>query len=223
MNAPAGPIRNETLRIAGERVGDRARASKCAIRTPAKSSGRCRRRRSTTCGGRSRDRPRLRAELTRYERYRILMKAGEIIAGRRDEIADLITPESRAVQEGLDLRSRPRLRRVRCSPPTQALVDDGQVFSCDLTPHGKSAQGLHAARAAAGRDLRHHAVQSSAEPGRPQGRAVDRHQQPDGAEADREDAAVRASCWPTCCTRPGCRRRCCRSSPATRARSPTRC
>ncbi len=25
-----------------------------------------------------------------------------------------------------------------CSPPTQALVDDGEVFSCDLTAHGKS-------------------------------------------------------------------------------------
>ncbi len=53
----------------------------------------------------------------------------------------------------------------------QALVDDGQVFSCDLTHHGKKPQGLHAARAAAGRHHRDHAVQPSAEPGGPQGRA----------------------------------------------------
>ena len=32
-------------------------------------------------------------KLTRYERYRILMRAGEIIAGRKDEIARLITLE----------------------------------------------------------------------------------------------------------------------------------
>ena len=56
-----------------------------------------------------------------------------------------------------------------------------------LRPHAarQEAQGLHAARAAAGRDHRDHAVQPPAEPGRAQGRAVDRDQQPDGAEAHR--------------------------------------
>ena len=34
-----------------------------------------------------------RPKLTRYDRYRILMRAGEIIARRRDEIARLITLE----------------------------------------------------------------------------------------------------------------------------------
>src|SRR5688572_17012892 len=33
-------------------------------------------------------------KLTRYERYKILMRAGEIIAGRRDEIARVITLEA---------------------------------------------------------------------------------------------------------------------------------
>ena len=109
-------------------------------------------------------------KLTRYERYRILMRAGEIIAGRADEIARLITLES-----GLCLKDSTyevgRACDVLLFAANQALVDDGQVFSCDLTPHGKSRKRLHAARAAARRDLGDHAVQPPAEPGDPQGRA----------------------------------------------------
>jgi aldehyde dehydrogenase (NAD+) len=78
-----------------------------------------------------------RPKLTRYERYRILMRAGEIIAARRDEIARLITLES-----GLCLKDSSyetgRASDVLLFAANQALVDDGQVFSCDLTPHGKS-------------------------------------------------------------------------------------
>ena len=76
-------------------------------------------------------------KLTRYERYRILMRAGEIIAGRRDEIARLITLES-----GLCLKDSSyevgRASDVLLFAANQALVDDGQIFSCDLTHHGKS-------------------------------------------------------------------------------------
>ena len=77
-----------------------------------------------------------RSTLTRHDRYRILMKAGEIIALRRDEIARLITLES-----GLCLKDTQyevgRASDVLLFAANQALVDDGQVFSCDLTPHGK--------------------------------------------------------------------------------------
>jgi phosphonoacetaldehyde dehydrogenase len=77
-----------------------------------------------------------RATLTRHERYRILMKAGEIVASRRDEIARLITLES-----GLCLKDTRyevgRASDVLLFAANQALVDDGQVFSCDLTAHGK--------------------------------------------------------------------------------------
>jgi putative phosphonoacetaldehyde dehydrogenase len=75
--------------------------------------------------------------LTRHDRYRILMKAGEIVAARRDEIARLITLES-----GLCLKDSTyetgRASDVLLFAANQALVDDGQVFSCDLTAHGKS-------------------------------------------------------------------------------------
>jgi len=75
--------------------------------------------------------------LTRYERFRILNKAGDIIASRKDEIARLITLES-----GLCIKDTlyevGRASDVLLFAAQQALVDDGQSFSCDLTHHGKS-------------------------------------------------------------------------------------
>jgi phosphonoacetaldehyde dehydrogenase len=78
-----------------------------------------------------------RSPLTRYDRYKVLMRAGEIIAARVPAIARLITLES-----GLCLKDTTyevgRASDVLLFAANQALVDDGQVFSCDLTHHGKS-------------------------------------------------------------------------------------
>ncbi len=78
-----------------------------------------------------------RPKLTRHERYRILIRAGEIIASRQDDIARQITLEA-----GLCLKDSlyevGRASDVLLFAANQALQDDGQVFSCDLTHHGKS-------------------------------------------------------------------------------------
>ncbi len=78
-----------------------------------------------------------RPTLTRHERYRILMRAGDIIASRKDEIARVITLES-----GLCIKDTlyevGRASDVLLFAATQALQDDGQIYSCDLTHHGKS-------------------------------------------------------------------------------------
>lgn len=74
--------------------------------------------------------------LTRHERYKILMKAGDIIAARKEAIARTITLES-----GLCIKDTlyevGRASDVLLFAAQQALVDDGQSFSCDLTHHGK--------------------------------------------------------------------------------------
>jgi aldehyde dehydrogenase (NAD+) len=78
-----------------------------------------------------------RSSLTRHARYEILMKAGAIIAARRNDLARLITLES-----GLCLKDSQyevgRASDVLLFAANLALVDDGQVFSCDLTAHGKN-------------------------------------------------------------------------------------
>lgn len=77
------------------------------------------------------------SKLTRYERYKILMRAGEIIASRLDEISRVITYESGLSRKD-SLYEVGRASDVLLFAANQALVDDGQVFSCDLTHHGKS-------------------------------------------------------------------------------------
>ncbi len=74
--------------------------------------------------------------LTRYERAAILNRAAAIIKTRLDEVARLITAES-----GLCLKDSiyeaGRVSDVLLFGAIEALKDDGQIFSCDLTPHGK--------------------------------------------------------------------------------------
>jgi phosphonoacetaldehyde dehydrogenase len=78
-----------------------------------------------------------RSTLTRHARYTILMKAGAIIAAKREDLARLITLES-----GLCLKDSlyevGRASDVLLFAANQALVDDSEVFSCDLTAHGKN-------------------------------------------------------------------------------------
>jgi len=78
-----------------------------------------------------------RAKLTRYERSEILAKAAALIRARGEAISDLITAESGIGKKD----SRYEVGRA-CDVFTfagnAALSDDGQIFSCDLTPHGKS-------------------------------------------------------------------------------------
>jgi putative phosphonoacetaldehyde dehydrogenase len=76
------------------------------------------------------------ARLSRYERARILDAAAGLVRARSAQIAALITAES-----GLSLKDSTyeagRVADVLTFGANEALKDDGQVFSCDLTPHGR--------------------------------------------------------------------------------------
>ncbi|MES2978057.1 MAG: phosphonoacetaldehyde dehydrogenase [Pseudomonadota bacterium] len=76
------------------------------------------------------------ATLTRYERAAILNRAAAIIRERLDVVAALITAEA-----GLCLKDSiyeaGRVSDVLLFGANEVLKDDGQIFSCDLTPHGK--------------------------------------------------------------------------------------
>jgi aldehyde dehydrogenase (NAD+) len=134
--APLGAPLHESLRIAGEKVGAervievRHPYNGALVGTvPRASLAQVRRALQTAKA--------YRASLTRFERYQILMKAGALVAERRAALARLITLES-----GLCLKDSQyevgRASDVLLFAANQALVDDGSIFSCDLTAHGKS-------------------------------------------------------------------------------------
>ena len=76
------------------------------------------------------------AKLTRYERANILNRAAELLRARTDELSDLITAECGLCKKD-SLYEVGRACDVMNFAAGQTLIDDGQVFSCDLTPHGK--------------------------------------------------------------------------------------
>ena len=76
------------------------------------------------------------ATLTRFERANILNKTAVHVRARTADIAALISAES-----GLCIKDATyeagRVADVLVFGANEALKDDGQIFSCDLTPHGK--------------------------------------------------------------------------------------
>ncbi len=76
-------------------------------------------------------------KLTRYERQQILFRAAELIRARREEIAHWLTLELGICKQH-SLYEAGRSYDVFTLAGQLAIQDDGQIFSCDLTPHGKS-------------------------------------------------------------------------------------
>ncbi len=135
MNDSMQGFRREAMRIGGERV-ERSRVIEvldpytgACVGTVPKATVEDVRRAYDIARG-------YRCALTRHERSMILRRAADIVRARADEISGLITAES-----GLCCKdSRYEAGRV-CDVlefgALLALVDDGQVFSCDITPHGR--------------------------------------------------------------------------------------
>lgn len=139
MTMDGESFRREGMRIAGKTVGvDRNGERSIAISNP--HTGQCigsvpkatadeiRAAFSTAAAYRPR--------LTRFDRANILDRAAAIVRGRAAEIATVITGES-----GLCLKDSTyevgRVADVLGFGANEVLKDDGQIFSCDLTPHGK--------------------------------------------------------------------------------------
>jgi len=75
--------------------------------------------------------------LTRYERQRILLRTAEILAGRKEEFARLITAESGLCWKD-SLYEAGRAYDVYSFAGQLAIKDDGETFSCDISPQGKA-------------------------------------------------------------------------------------
>jgi putative phosphonoacetaldehyde dehydrogenase len=75
-------------------------------------------------------------KLTRYERAAIMNKTAELARFHLQEIAHLISAESGlAIKDAL--YEAGRVSDVLLFGAQEVLKDDGQIFSCDLTHHGK--------------------------------------------------------------------------------------
>ncbi|MDJ0629652.1 MAG: phosphonoacetaldehyde dehydrogenase [Rhodobacter sp.] len=76
-------------------------------------------------------------ELTRHERQQILLNTARIIDARKDKLACIITAEL-GISITDALYECGRAYDVFTLAGQMCIHDDGEVFSCDLTPHGKA-------------------------------------------------------------------------------------
>ena len=74
--------------------------------------------------------------LSRADRAEILNRAADKVVERSREISDLITLESGLCRKD-SIYEAGRVRDVLRFAAQAALQDDGQIFSCDITPHGR--------------------------------------------------------------------------------------
>jgi putative phosphonoacetaldehyde dehydrogenase len=76
------------------------------------------------------------SKLTRYERQQILMRTAEILRDRKEEFARLITAESGLCWKD-SLYEASRAYDVWSFAAQLTIRDDGETFSCDISPNGK--------------------------------------------------------------------------------------
>jgi phosphonoacetaldehyde dehydrogenase len=77
-----------------------------------------------------------RARLTRYERQGVLFRTAEILKARKEEISNLITAEAGICKKD-SLYEVGRACDVFMLAGQACILDDGEIFSCDISPHGE--------------------------------------------------------------------------------------
>jgi phosphonoacetaldehyde dehydrogenase len=76
-------------------------------------------------------------KLSRYERQQILMKTAQLLAERREDFARLISAESGLCWKDA-IYEATRAYDVWSFAGQLAIKDDGEQFSCDISPNGKA-------------------------------------------------------------------------------------
>jgi putative phosphonoacetaldehyde dehydrogenase len=129
------PVRREAMRIAGERVESdqvvevlNPYTNEIVGTVPAARPEHVREAFSRAKAFKS--------KLTRYERQQILQKAAETLRDRKEEFARLITAESGLCWKD-SLYEASRAYDVWSFAAQLTIRDDGEIFSCDISPNGK--------------------------------------------------------------------------------------
>jgi len=131
------PIRHEKMRIAGEMVdGDTGKVVEVYNPYNGELVGTVPRASREQVANAFEIAANYKPTLTRYERQQILSRTAEIIVSRKAEISDLITAEC-GLSKKDSLYEVGRAFDVFSLAGQLCIKDDGQIFSCDLTPHGK--------------------------------------------------------------------------------------
>ncbi|MEP2532183.1 phosphonoacetaldehyde dehydrogenase [Shimia sp.] len=135
MNA-AADIRHEAMRIGGEKVSTDARVEVLYPYTnevigtvPAGTAEHAARAFEIAAN--------YTPTLTRYERSQILQRAGELIGERREYLAKWLTLELGICHQHAIYETK-RAQDVYQFAAAEAIKDDGEIFSCDLTHNGKA-------------------------------------------------------------------------------------
>ena len=134
-NLPIEP-RHEAMRIAGEKVDTKERVPVYYPYTGEQIG-------SVPAGNREHARKAFeiganyQSTLTRYERQQILLNVAKIIDERKAELAPIITAEL-GISISDSLYECGRAFDVYTLAGQLCIHDDGEIFSCDLTPHGKA-------------------------------------------------------------------------------------
>ncbi|NRA85997.1 MAG: phosphonoacetaldehyde dehydrogenase [Rhizobiales bacterium] len=129
-------MRHEMMRIAGEKVDTQARievrypyTNEVIGSVPAGTAEHV--RKAFKIAGE------YKPTLTRYERQRILLNVAKIIDDRKAELAPIITAEL-GISISDALYECGRAFDVYTLAGQMSILDDGEIYSCDLTPHGKA-------------------------------------------------------------------------------------
>ena len=77
------------------------------------------------------------AKLSRYDRQQILQKIAELLIKNKEDLSDIITSELGICKQD-SLYEVGRAFDVFSLTSQLVIQDDGEIFSCDLTPHGKA-------------------------------------------------------------------------------------
>ena len=136
MNKPETEIRNEGMRIGGEVVFTDATVpvhypytDEVVGHVPAGTAEHAKRAFEIAAN--------YKPKLSRYERSQILSRAGELIGERRDYLANWLTLELGICHQHAIYETK-RAQDVYQFAAAQAMHDDGEIFSCDLTHNGKA-------------------------------------------------------------------------------------
>lgn len=136
MNIQTPPFRHEEMRIAGARVDADERVEvfnpytgKAIGSVPSARPEHVRQAFAKAAAFKPR--------LSRYERQQILLKTADILASRKEEFARLITAESGLCWKD-SLYEAGRAYDVYSFAGQLAIKDDGETFSCDISPQGKA-------------------------------------------------------------------------------------